>query len=721
MEVALEESKSNLSQQQQTDSQDLLNRLFHTNRPRTPQAVARVLREERWSVDQAIQVLKLLYEQQRTASGADTVVVTTTRQQQQQQSPQRNTTFQIANPNNVASSSSSLRAVNQTQLELVESYVQCLLEAAALLDEETLQAAGFSHSLLLSNNNNNRRSRLQQNNNNNNGTRNSRWSGRGEQALRSQWKAWQRTDEKELERLVTAAVQVAIKGSTIASSQNSNNNNNVTSSVEEYVRQTLGLGPANTNKTNNDEGLNQFNMSRGVIERVSLVPLWVPSPLIKFMVASRALLDSDDVKAIKERVLPASRFYCTSLDSIPSAALFRGNIRNNNIIVSSKPSSVADNNEPNGAEAKKEQTPLTAAVFAEIQELMDREQLSSRVQLLFMPDPEWRPNRDEREPIPKPVLLAIPKAVVPDESLLERQQQQSVLQSIGKKVAVGLTVLTTLTYSVSCYALNPKFFESVVNQQDIATVGAALPIFVGVCAVSAIHEIAHRLVARKRGMKIGWPIPLPSVQFGTFGCITPLRSFPPNRAALLDFALSGPVAALLVSVLLMVFGIHQTVHAAPMALQNFPVVPMALLKSSFLTSSLLTILAPKVMMLPLSQPIPIHPCFMVGFSGLIVSALNLLPIFRLDGGRACSAAMGPRFGGIASASTLLFLLSAALSGSSGVAWAFGVLILFFQRRPDIPVRDDATEVDDFRLGTWVASLLTSVLALAPFPGGPGLL
>jgi membrane-associated protease RseP (regulator of RpoE activity) len=266
--------------------------------------------------------------------------------------------------------------------------------------------------------------------------------------------------------------------------------------------------------------------------------------------------------------------------------------------------------------------------------------------------------------------------------------------------------------------LNPKFFDSIVNQKDLTVIATCIPVFVGVLAVQAVHELAHYLVAKARGMKIGLPVPVPSTQLGSFGSITSLRSFPPTQSALIDFALSGPVSAMLLSLVFLVLGAFLTVRASEGALSHFPVVPVSLLKSSFLTGTILSFIAPKALMLPLSQPIPIHPLFMIGFSGLISSALNLLPIFRLDGGRACSAALGNRIGGLASAGTLLFLLSLTLSGGSGVAFAFGMFVVFFQRRPEIPVRDEVTEVDDFRLGAWIASLTTSILALVPFPGGP---
>jgi membrane-associated protease RseP (regulator of RpoE activity) len=621
MEIELEERKSKLQKGKVANLSAMMDSLFNSNRPLTPAAVARTLREEWWSVDQLVMVLERLYGQQQ--------------QHDVSVSP-------IKKSFHITSTSNAVSVTNQTESALVATYMQCILDAASILDQETEQTAR------------------------------GRWSGQGVATLQSRLRDWRRTDEEAFQRRLAVDMNAAT-------------NSNV--SAQDYMRQTLGL-----------QSKSEFNVSR-VVERVIPVPLWVPSSLIRLIAASKALLEDKDIKAIKERILPASRFYCTNVDSIPSAAVFRGNIRSR-----VSPAGSFDKN-------------LTASVFSEIQELMKREQLSLRVQLFLMDDPEWRPNRDSREAAPKPVILALPTAVIPNESQIEHSRTRTAV----KIVASALAVLTTFSYSIGCYALNQKFFISIVDQHDITALLACLPVFIGVCAVAVLREVAHFLVARLRGITIGTPIPIPSTLLGTFGCITPLRSFPPNRAAMLDFALGGPMAAVVVSVLLMVLGITRTVNASSAALLHFPVVPMVLLRSSFFAGLLLTMLAPKVMMLPASQPIPIHPFFMIGFSGLVVSALNLLPVFRLDGGRACSAAMGPRFGAIASAWTLLFMLSVALSGSTGLAWSWGLVVVFLQRHPEIPLQDDTTEVNNLRLGMWIASLATSILTLCPFPGGTGLL
>ena len=214
---------------------------------------------------------------------------------------------------------------------------------------------------------------------------------------------------------------------------------------------------------------------------------------------------------------------------------------------------------------------------------------------------------------------------------------------------------------------------------------------------------------------------LPSEKLGFFGTITPVKSFVPSQTALLDFALSGPVAGLLASIGLMVGGVLATVHASTNALGHFPVVPVSLLKGSFFAGSIVTFLAPKIITLPSSQPIPIHPAFLIGFIGLITNALNMLPMGRLDGGRAYSAVFGARSASMANIATLWLLSFSSIADRSTIAFTWFLMVLLFQRKPDLPPRDEVTDVDDRRVLVFLATFAVSVLSLCPFPGGQGFL
>jgi Zn-dependent protease len=544
---------------------------------------------------------------------------------------------------------SAIAANNTEQLEVARSLLQTILEGAAITDgKRGLEKLG---------------------------DKSSRWSGKGLSTLTAQLREWRRTDEDSFQRRLASDLYDAIKSNT---------------TIEKYIKKSLGLA------TENEEEMDVTPMANNQTS-ITVLPYWIPMSLLPYIGAAKTLLDRKDVEDIKEKVLSASRFYCTSSESVPVAALFRGNIRSK------------------GAVTEKSNSELVANVFDELQQLMKEKSISSRVQLFVMPDPEWVPDRDKQEPKPKPVILALPRAVVPDDALVGRSKIRRFVLNV---VAVA-AFASVCNFALRCYSLNWVFYSSIIQANDFADALSCYPIVAGIIAVQAAHEVAHLLVARRNGIRTGKPVPIPSpyLHAGLFGCITPLRSFPRNRSSLFDWALSGPLTGIIVSVLLMIFGLHHTVNASHAALTRFPVISIAELKCSFLVGSLTSLFAPKVMMLPNAQPIPMHPLFMVGFTGLLSSALNMLPVFRLDGGRACTAVLGTRTSALASSWTLLMLLSAALSGSSIFGY-WAAIIIFFQRRQDIPVRDSVTKVNDMRVAAWIASLATSLLALLPFPGGP---
>lgn len=687
-ENLLMESRSSTRRQRIQESDNMIDRLFgnvglipvnSTLSEALEEQIASTLRSERWSPQQVIMVLERLQERQIRVQDQPSIMTPS------QAAVTRPSTFQIGDTRNAA-------VANETEWTVIDVWIASLINAATRLDDE------YNDKMTASGSTTDPKQSASEE------TYNTRWSGRVAVALKSRRKEMIRAEEEELKRKIAANVNAMVRANkAMAETAAITTSGAVPDDIQEYTRQTLGIP---SGETESNQG-NRLNVTR-VIEGIQSVPLWVPANLLLHLAKSKATLRKEDVGDIKERVLVGSRFFCTSSDAIPSAAIFRGNIRN--------PVGLVDVAVAGASES--ERNNHTAVVLEEIQQRMEAQGIAERVQIFLMEDPEWRPGKDPRVPKPLPVLIAIPRKVEPTESAMEK----ITTSKVAKRVSIALTLLATYGFSLSCHALNPGFFKSVVTQSD--SVGAALaclPLVLGIFSVQVIHEAAHYLVAKVRKIKIGRPTPLPSPLLGTFGCITPLLSFPKNRTALFDLAFSGPVAAMVVSLLMMFGGAHLTIHASEAALSRFPVVPFGLFKCSLLTSMILSVAAPKMMMLPLAQPVPIHPLFLSGFAGLISSALNLLPIFRLDGGRIMSTLFGARFTGISSASVLLFMMSLVISGSSGLALTWGLAIVFLQRRTEVPVRDDVTPVDDVRFGAWVGAILAAVLALAPFPGGPGFL
>jgi membrane-associated protease RseP (regulator of RpoE activity) len=110
----------------------------------------------------------------------------------------------------------------------------------------------------------------------------------------------------------------------------------------------------------------------------------------------------------------------------------------------------------------------------------------------------------------------------------------------------------------------------------------------------------------------------------------------------------------------------------------------------------------------------LHPLAFAGWIGLLVTALNLLPIGQLDGGHMAHALFGSRKGHTVSVVALvaLFLL-AFFAWPSLMAWAF--IVYFLAGTRDAPARDDVTPLNLPRklIGIFAFGVLLAILLPVP--------
>jgi Peptidase family M50 len=100
-----------------------------------------------------------------------------------------------------------------------------------------------------------------------------------------------------------------------------------------------------------------------------------------------------------------------------------------------------------------------------------------------------------------------------------------------------------------------------------------------------------------------------------------------------------------------------TLHASPSVLQ---LTHTALCIVYTLTLLLCLRIRVHAALQALSAPIPIHPLTVVGLTGVVINALNMMPIGRLDGGRAASAVFGRRTAAVLGTLTLLLQAISAI-------------------------------------------------------------
>jgi len=198
---------------------------------------------------------------------------------------------------------------------------------------------------------------------------------------------------------------------------------------------------------------------------------------------------------------------------------------------------------------------------------------------------------------------------------------------------------------------------------------------------------------------------------GTFGAFIKIKSITPTRRALFDVAVAGPLAGLVFAIPALLIGLRYSkvvAGTAPTALGLAGVsvnssVLMAFLAKISLGASVLN-----------NDHLVLHPLAFAGWLGLIVTALNLLPIGQLDGGHMSHAMFGSRKARSGSVVAMACLFLLALFVWPGLMiWA--IIVFFIAGVRDAPAANDVTSVGLGRkvLG-WFTFLLLALI-IVPVP------
>jgi len=109
--------------------------------------------------------------------------------------------------------------------------------------------------------------------------------------------------------------------------------------------------------------------------------------------------------------------------------------------------------------------------------------------------------------------------------------------------------------------------------------------------------------------------------------------------------------------------------------------------------------------------IDVHPLTLIGWFGLVITALNLMPAGQLDGGRIMQAIYGRKIAGRSTIATFIVLAIASLANPLALYWALVILIL--QRNLERPSLNELTEPNDTRAALGLLVFLLMILTLFP--------
>ena len=248
--------------------------------------------------------------------------------------------------------------------------------------------------------------------------------------------------------------------------------------------------------------------------------------------------------------------------------------------------------------------------------------------------------------------------------------------------------------------------------QEPGRIAVGFPYSLGLMLILGAHELGHYFTARRHGIWVTPPYFIPApFALGTFGAFIRIKSLSPDRRATFDVAVAGPLAGLVFAIPALLIGLRQSRMVIESASPEVVHTGMQI-GSSFLMA-IMAKLALGASTLEGHQLI-LHPLAFAGWLGLLVTALNLLPIGQLDGGHIAHAMFGARRGHAISVGGLMTLFALALFVWPGLMmWA--LVVWFIAGDRDAPPLNDVTPLNTGRrvLGWLVFVILAAILIPVP--------
>jgi membrane-associated protease RseP (regulator of RpoE activity) len=273
------------------------------------------------------------------------------------------------------------------------------------------------------------------------------------------------------------------------------------------------------------------------------------------------------------------------------------------------------------------------------------------------------------------------------------------------------------------------------------------PFAVAMLGILFTHEMGHYVMCRRYKVPATLPYFLPAPllsPFGTLGAFIMMRGIPRNKRVLFDVGVAGPLAGLVVAIPVLFLGLSLStvgrIEVPPPGMGGWlegnslfylfaKFVVFGRMLPEPVSLSGMSSLVYWIRYFLSAHPIPfggmdviLNPVALAGWGGLLVTALNLVPLGTLDGGHVAYGLFGENarkifpiaIGALIFLSFLPVLLTGSLSAFN-YGWLLWIFILFWLGNVRTVPLDDITELDRGRRVLGYFMLLLFFLLFTPIP------
>jgi hypothetical protein len=249
---------------------------------------------------------------------------------------------------------------------------------------------------------------------------------------------------------------------------------------------------------------------------------------------------------------------------------------------------------------------------------------------------------------------------------------------------------------------------------DFATVFVRDPVLLAVVytmslmGILGVHEMGHMIANKWHGIRASWPYFVPGIPgffIPTFGALIVGRGNMTNRNVLFDVGISGPIAGLIVTIIVSVYGSSISVLVPADQAQSLGP-QLVSLRSSILMMATFEITGNGAA--NADSVLIMSPVLFAAWVGFFITFINLMPAAQLDGGHIVRSTLGVRWHRILTYSSI-----AVMVGLGYWIMAFFVMLIA-ARAPESTPLDDVSPLSKKRKALFWVAMALAVLC-APLP------
>ncbi len=303
-------------------------------------------------------------------------------------------------------------------------------------------------------------------------------------------------------------------------------------------------------------------------------------------------------------------------------------------------------------------------------------------------------------------------------------------------IHITLFVITLFTTTIAGF----EWTTGTLWTNEVFDLPRGLTYSLAILFILSCHEFGHYFAARYHKVDATLPyfIPFPPIpgflNFGTMGAVIRTRSSVNSNKAMFDIGVAGPIAGFIACLFILIYGfvnlppveylleIHPD-YFSPEYGQNSISLEFG---NTLLFSLLREIFTTSDQFVPPMSEVYHYPFLCVGWFGLFVTAMNMIPVGQLDGGHIFYSMFGSEKHERVAKFSMIILLVLGFAGAAdafleaglGFGWAgwlFWSLILYFIikiKHPDVPYFET---LDKRRMILGYTAIAILLLSFSPNP------